>query len=239
MREARSHMRKVVIEFDPSFYEKFGMTNTFRVAKSLEFKQILGLDFEEGIKVLIEEIEMKPGHELDDLELPEGLEILDVLKREGNRYTCLIKSTADAFMRKQMGLDWQQAKELPAISEAKKLFSADFAVIPDTPMVIAEDRAVFSFLGNKESIEIMLKLLRMLVDIKGIHFPRTGPYEYDILSSLTERQKQAITAAQRYGYYEYPRRISTQDLASKLGLTKATLIEHLRKAENALVSNVV
>ena len=98
---------------------------------------------------------------------------------------------------------------------------------------------MFGFLGDKESIEIMLNLLRFLVDVKSVHFPRLGPYEYDILSALTERQREALTAAQRYGYYEYPRRISTEDLARKMGLTKTTLIEHLRKAENALVSNLI
>lgn len=161
------------------------------------------------------------------------------MRRDGNRYICLLKSNADAFMRRHMGLNWQQAKDLPAFAEARDLFTADFNVIPDPPIIISEERMVFGFLGDKKSIQVMLKMLRFLVDVKSVHLPRMGPYEYDVLSALTEKQREAIMFAQRYGYYEYPRKISTEKLAEKLGLTKTTLIEHLRKAENALVSNVV
>jgi hypothetical protein len=138
-----------------------------------------------------------------------------------------------------MGLDWEQAKSLPAFADLEKLFTEDFKFIPDPPIYISEDRALFGFLGNKKSIEVMLNILRLLVDVKSIRFPREGPYEYDIMSTMTEKQKEALTVAQRHGYYQYPRAISTEELAKKLGLTKTTLIEHLRKAENALISDVL
>jgi hypothetical protein len=234
-----NRLRKVVIEFDPSCYERLGMTRMFDTVKSVEFKQIIRMDFEEGIKILIEEIEMKPGYQISDWELPAGVEILDVLKTDGYKYTVLLKSNADIFMQKQMGLDWQQARSLPEFADAEKLFTEDFKFIPDPPIYIAEDRALFGFLGDKRSIEVMLNILRLLVDIKRIRFPREGPYEYDIMSTMTDKQKEALTAAQKYGYYQYPRKISTEDLANKMGLTKTTLIEHLRKAENALISDVI
>ncbi len=234
-----SRMRKVVVEFDPACYDSMGASQIFRTVKSIEFKQILSLDFEEGVKILIEDIEMKPGFEIEDMDLPEGIEILNILKREGNRYTVLMKAEADSFIRRQLGLDWQQARNLPALADAEKLFNADFAILPDPPIFISEEKAVFGFLADKDSIEIMLRLLRFLVDVKSVHFPRVGPFQYDVLSALTQRQREALTAALKHGYYEYPRRISTEELAGKMGLTKTTLIEHLRKAENTLVSNLV
>ena len=161
------------------------------------------------------------------------------MKTDGNRYTVLLKSNADAFMQKQMGLDWQQARNLPAFAEAEKLFTGDIKFIPDPPIYISEDRALFGFLGDRKSIEVMLNILRLIAEVKSIRFPREGPYEYDIMSTMTEKQKEALREAQRYGYYQYPRKISTEDLAEKLGLTKTTLIEHLRKAENALISDLV
>jgi hypothetical protein len=239
MDEERSRMRKVVVEFDPACYEKLGAAKIFETVKAIEFRQILRLDFEEGTKILVEDIEMKPGFVIEDMDLPEGIEILNILKREGNRYTVLMKAEADIFVQRQLGLDWQQAKTLPALADAEKLFSADFRILPDPPILISEERAMFGFLGDKESIEIMLNLLRFLVDVKSVSFPRMGPYEYDVLSALTQRQREALAAAQKYGYYAYPRRISTEELARKMGLTKTTLIEHLRKAENALVSSLI
>ncbi|MBU7004201.1 MAG: helix-turn-helix domain-containing protein [Theionarchaea archaeon] len=237
--DENSRLRKVVIEFDPACYEQLGMNRMFDAVKSIEFKQIIRLDFGEGIKVLIEEVEMKPGYQISDWELPAGVEILNVLKTDGNKYTILLKSNADVFMQKQMGLDWQQAKNLPEFAEAEKLFAEDFKFIPDPPIYIAEDRALFGFLGDKRSIDVMLNILRLIVDIKSIRFPREGMLQYDIMSTMTDKQREALTAAQKHGYYQYPRKISTEDLAEKLGLTKTTLIEHLRKAENALISDVI
>ncbi len=49
--------------------------------------------------------------------------------------------------------------------------------------------------------------------------------------NLSEQQEMVLKYAVARGYYNWPRKISAQDLAKKLGLNKATLLEHLRKAE--------
>ncbi len=49
--------------------------------------------------------------------------------------------------------------------------------------------------------------------------------------NLSEQQEVVLKYAIARGYYNWPRKISAQDLAKKLGLNKATLLEHLRKAE--------
>ena len=73
-------MRKVVVEFDPACYEKLGAAKIFETVKSIEFKQVLRLDFEEGTKILIEEIEMKPGFQIGDMDLPEAARKLNSLQ---------------------------------------------------------------------------------------------------------------------------------------------------------------
>lgn len=61
-------MRKVVVEFDLVTLKKFGVENLFRTVEYIETRQFLRLDFEKGIKLLINDIKMKPGYELDDIE---------------------------------------------------------------------------------------------------------------------------------------------------------------------------
>ncbi len=55
-------------------------------------------------------------------------------------------------------------------------------------------------------------------------------------SSLTERQRVVIREALDRGYYEWPREIKSSELADELDISRATLQEHLRKAERTLLS---
>lgn len=54
-------------------------------------------------------------------------------------------------------------------------------------------------------------------------------------SRLSQRQREVLELAQRRGYYEWPREISATELADELSVTKATVLEHLRKAEAKLL----
>ncbi len=55
------------------------------------------------------------------------------------------------------------------------------------------------------------------------------------LDSLTSTQREVFELARAEGYYEWPRGISTRDLAAELDVSKTTLLEHLRKAESKLL----
>lgn len=57
-----------------------------------------------------------------------------------------------------------------------------------------------------------------------------------LLSDLTEKQVDAILTAHRYGYYSLPRRADVQTIASKINVPRTTFQEHLKKAENKLIS---
>jgi predicted DNA binding protein len=55
-------------------------------------------------------------------------------------------------------------------------------------------------------------------------------------SPLTDRQRDVAREALARGYYDWPRRINNEDLAAELNISRATLHEHLRKAERKLLS---
>lgn len=56
------------------------------------------------------------------------------------------------------------------------------------------------------------------------------------LQKLSERQREVFELAQQEGYYTWPREVSASDLAARVDITKATLLEHLRKAESKLLN---
>ncbi len=70
---------------------------------------------------------------------------------------------------------------------------------------------------------------------------RMGEVERELLASglllpaLTRRQGQAVLAALEAGYYDAPRKVTTLDVARKLGIARSTFEEHLKAAESQLV----
>jgi DNA-binding CsgD family transcriptional regulator len=60
-----------------------------------------------------------------------------------------------------------------------------------------------------------------------------------LLSKLTSRQRQMLLTAYALGYYDVPRRISSDDLSRHLNVDKSTIVEHLRKAERKLIGSII
>ena len=58
------------------------------------------------------------------------------------------------------------------------------------------------------------------------------------LSRLTEKQLSALLTAYKSGYYDYPRKINVTTLTAKKQLTRATFLEHLRKAESKIINSL-
>jgi len=53
---------------------------------------------------------------------------------------------------------------------------------------------------------------------------------------LTERQRDVLEAAHDAGYYDWPREITAEDLAERFDICPATLHQHLRAAEQKLMT---
>lgn len=58
-----------------------------------------------------------------------------------------------------------------------------------------------------------------------------------LFGELTDRQLSALRLALENGYYEQPRGCSVKELAEQSTVARATFEEHLRKAENKLITN--
>ncbi|OVE83063.1 helix-turn-helix domain-containing protein [Natronolimnobius baerhuensis] len=61
----------------------------------------------------------------------------------------------------------------------------------------------------------------------------------DVLPELTERQRDVLTLAVEWGYYDLPRETTTADLADEIGVSRRTVEDHLRRAERKLLTSLV
>jgi len=67
----------------------------------------------------------------------------------------------------------------------------------------------------------------------------TSIWVNSLFGEMTQKQIDALLKAHRYGYYTSPRKITTENVASSLGVSRSTYEEHLRKAENRVMEALV
>ncbi|WP_456474700.1 helix-turn-helix domain-containing protein [Candidatus Pyrohabitans sp.] len=94
--------------------------------------------------------------------------------------------------------------------------------------------------GDRAQLRALLERLKELGEVTLERISRYGDEGMevevnDLFQRFTKRQLQALLLAYEEGYYDFPRRITTAQLASKLGVSRSTYEEHLRKAESRLM----
>ena len=108
------------------------------------------------------------------------------------------------------------------------------------PYEVRDGRLRITLLGSTGSIRTFLKSLHKaglhpkIVSLTDANFSPTSPLEH-----LTERQKTVIVNAYKRGYYDFPRRTSSEALAETLSIREPTLVVHRRKAERKLLADVL
>lgn len=61
----------------------------------------------------------------------------------------------------------------------------------------------------------------------------------DMVTEFTRRQREVLETAHEDGYYELPRKTTTAEIAEKLGVTRRTVEEHLRRGEKKVMDGFV
>ena len=109
----------------------------------------------------------------------------------------------------------------------------------DSPMFVssgstAEDCTVgYKVFLNNEGVPSLLN--RLSKDHVGYKVNDISPISSD--SRLTSRQLGILKSAMAMGLYDFPRRITQDELAEKLGIKPSTLNEILRRAERNILGS--
>jgi len=129
--------------------------------------------------------------------------------------------------------------ELP--SQARLFNESDSPkVYVSLPTELREGRIRFTLLGSEAEMVKLLRLAKMSrVEFKILSSTDAKFAPSSILSVLTDQQHEILAAAYRLGYFEVPRRITTEQLARRLGVVKSTLSEHLRKAQYRVLTKIM
>jgi len=80
------------------------------------------------------------------------------------------------------------------------------------------------------------KLIDDLGGIGEVKVQKVGRFEpEENRNNLTAKQEQALKLAIQRGYYEWPKKVTLEELAGMSGITRVTFQNHLRKAEEKAI----
>ena len=109
------------------------------------------------------------------------------------------------------------------------------------PDFLDVDRMKVEMIGKENEIKKLLHYTNKWGDnsFKILGLTSIDAKGESLLSKLTPRQRQMLLTAYALGYYDMPRRISSDELSRHLKLDKSTIVEHLRKAERKIIGGII
>jgi methylated-DNA-[protein]-cysteine S-methyltransferase len=118
-----------------------------------------------------------------------------------------------------------------------RLADRDAHVLP--PIVWRHGEALVTLLVDDRADLVALEAefpeARLLSKREAKGGPRVAFGSPLFLPQLTEKQAKALLAAFNAGYYEFPRRSTTEDVSTSLGVARSTFEQHLNRAEHHVV----
>jgi predicted DNA binding protein len=214
-------MRKLTLELEPYGDIREELRPMFETVHSYEILETLKTDYVEGVVVDLIECHLREELSIDDVAAIGEMEILSVLRSEGYMHVCLVR--------------YQEP------DESMDLFKQfDLDLINTTPFYVSDERHTYSVIGDDATLRRYVALIKEHIGkVTSMSFKRAAYGRHDILSILTARQKEVLLAAHKWGYYAYPKRISSARLSERVSLSQSTMLEHLRKAEGRLLDEIL
>jgi predicted DNA binding protein len=115
-----------------------------------------------------------------------------------------------------------------------------YALIIDTPIEFTDRGGILvTVVGTHDMLREALKAIPEEINVSIQQVGKYTPGTRDMLSMLTERQREVFETAVDMGYYDIPREVNQGDLADELGCAPSTVDEHLRKAESKMLSTLL
>jgi predicted DNA binding protein len=109
-----------------------------------------------------------------------------------------------------------------------------------TPYEIRDGKVRATFVGNGRQIRRILETIEgagirhRVISLIDAQFPPGSP-----LGHLTEKQQRALTTAFRLGYYDIPKRTSSEELAKRLKVRPSTFVVRRKRAERRLLAEII
>ncbi len=114
--------------------------------------------------------------------------------------------------------------------------SEDIGYHPTSPVVARDGYLFIEFVMPESKMGDLWQSL----DERDVNYDVLSITEgYDVVDSLTARQREILTVAIERGYYDNPRRCSLTDLADELNVNKSVISGVLHRAEGEIIKDAI
>lgn len=218
---------KVCVEFQNDWTEKLRQHNVFGefLASTFQNRHYIGLmtlktdDFDATLEII-------KSH--DDIESVDVLERFAAEESSRTAGTLFLRGTLSQFSPLQTLM---YEGYLPIGSTKLENGCECFDLLLENQEDLSD---VTDILGEFGPVH----LERVSQDFKREITPSTTEW-HELLASIPDRQRELLTLALEHGYFEIPRQVTLEELADHMDITKTTASNHLRKAEQQLMSFLI
>ena len=202
------------------FVKKVGFGDVFEYAKEMELLKIFRFDTHNMITM--ERFKFKdPSFHPQMLVGMSGIKFVQILKEDpkNGEYTLLVKTHAT------VGFD--------------QIFN-DFDFILDYPIHVNQEGLTIPFISSQKNLKAILESVKKIAgnQFKVLSISSVKPNIESIKALLTEKQQDIISFAAKKGYFEIPRKISSQEISKHFDISISAVNEHLRKIERRIFNHL-
>ncbi len=189
----------------------------------------IGLDYIDGSKdmIILDGLKISKEVCVNVWKIPKTANIERAKKRLGITELSKIHQTK----KQNIFLVKKRPSKLTLLLEKNNLYY-------EFPIEINKEGARITIRGESDDLNIFFSEL----DKTGLEYNVKQARDYmtqsDILSSLTEKQRNALILALKEGYFKTPRKTDAHALAKKLGIRHTTFLQHLRRAQEKILERV-
>lgn len=150
------------------------------------------------------------------------VDMVEEIKRDGNTSLVMVSG------------------QFPEIyTDVLRKFFETFNCFIEFPAKFNREAMIGSIVGTRENLNHFLSFTKEWgAEYEVLSVQNYHPRMEGALSELTPKQISCLEAAVRYGYFDTPKKIGARELANKLNISHATLLEHLKKGEKTILSTL-